>query len=703
MAILEKIRKRSLFLILVIGLALFAFVISGVIRKGNFGSLKTNIGEVNGENIPRDEFLQEVEAASRRYGASLSTLQLVNQVWDQQVRQKLLEQQYEELGIRIEKDQIINVIKSNPGFAQDSLFMNEAGVFDEGKFIEFIADLRANNPAGFEQWKLQEEMLINAAREQAYFNLIRAGINTTLTEGELSYKAENDKVAIRYVQIPYTSIPDSTVTISQAEIKAYANNHKKEFEAEPLRSIQYVYFEEKASPEDEKEVKDRISALLKKRVEYNTATNTNDTLAGFGSTSDIENFVNRNSDIPYDSAFVAKKDLPAAVADTLFTLPAGTVYGPYKDGDYFKISRIIAKKPGASVKTSHILIAYEGSERALPTITRTKEEAKAKAETLLKEVKKDPQAFAQMARDNSDGPTATRGGELGYFRESDDLAQPFKDFIFSHSVGAIDLVETTFGFHIIKIDDKEDAIQMATVAQEVASSEETINTVFRNATTFEIAVSEKDFAETAKENNYELRPVRNLKALDENISGIGIQRSLIQWAFNKDTEIGDVRRFNVNDGYAVAQLTGKTEKGTVSGDVVNTRIQPVLRRQKKAAMIMEKYKGKTLEELSNNNEFPIRTASELTMKKLTIPGVGREPKIIGAALGLDEGKTSGLIEGESGIYKVEVTKKETAQPLDNYSTYAQTRQSLSQGRVFALVYTALKDAAKIEDNRKDFY
>ncbi|MEM9686596.1 MAG: SurA N-terminal domain-containing protein, partial [Bacteroidota bacterium] len=170
MAILEKIRRRSLFLILVIGLALFAFVISGVIDGGGLKTNpKSNIGKINGENISRDKFVQQVENATRRYGAGISTLQVVDQVWNQQVRQKILEEQLETLGIQIEKDQIINVIKSNPAFAQDSTFQNEAGLFDEGRFIEFIADLRANNPAAYEQWTLQEEALISSAREQAYF------------------------------------------------------------------------------------------------------------------------------------------------------------------------------------------------------------------------------------------------------------------------------------------------------------------------------------------------------------------------------------------------------------------------------------------------------------------------------------------------------------------------------------------------------
>ena len=226
MAILEKIRSRSLFLILVIGLALFAFVISGVFGKDS-GTGKTTVGEVNGESISRQEFAYKVENASRRYGANATTVQVVNQVWISQGGGIVLEQQYEDLGINIEKDQILEVVKANPAFAQDPTFQNEAGVFDEGKFIEFIADLKANNPAGYQQWQMQEDALINASKEQSYFNLIKAGVGATLKEGELAYHLESDKVDVKYVKIPYTAIADSTVNVSIVRLNLTLKSIKK--------------------------------------------------------------------------------------------------------------------------------------------------------------------------------------------------------------------------------------------------------------------------------------------------------------------------------------------------------------------------------------------------------------------------------------------------------------------------------------------
>jgi peptidyl-prolyl cis-trans isomerase D len=697
MAILEKIRQRSLVLILVIGLALFAFVISDLFRSQGFGSSKSIVGEVNGTDIKIDEFRADVDQLSRQYGPNVSNTQVVNQVWNQRVQQALYAEQFEELGLHVEKDQIINVVKSNPQFASNPQFLNEAGLFDEDKFIEYLADLKATNPAAFSIWQQQEQRLIEMAQQQMYFNLIKAGITSNFKEGKESYKMENDKVDIKYVQVPYNSIPDSTVTVSKKEIQSYINEHKSEFEEEASRNINYVLFEEKPSAKDEDAIVNKITALLEDQVVEG------DTVPGLKTTGKIELFVNRYSDVRYDSTYVSKKRLPALFADSLFKLNVGEVYGPYKDAEAYKISRMVAKKPNGSVKASHILIAYKGATRANPEVSRTKEEAKAKAEELLAKAKLDPDTFTALARDNSDGPSAPQGGDLGYL-EQGATVQPFNDFIFGNDVETIGLVETDFGFHVIRIDDKEDQVLLATIVMELEPSEETTNQLFSDATKFEIAVAEKDFQETAKESDYVVRPVNKIKVLDENLPGIGNQRPIIKWAFDEETKVGNIKRFNIPNGYVIAQLTKKTEKGLITPEEASARVLPKLRKQKKAAIIKEKNSGvTTLDAFAKANNRQVNSATTLTMKSPTIAGAGREPKVVGASFALDQGKTSGLIEGESGVFMVEVTKKDPSIELDNYGTYANTLKNGYRGSVNSKVFTALKEAAEIEDKRSDFY
>ena len=706
MAVLENIRKRTTVLILIIGLALFAFVISGVFTSSNFGAggkVGSSVAEINGKEISIDEFRQKVETASQRMGPTVSSMQTMNQVWDQEVRRSILEEQFEALGIGIEQDQIVDFLRTT-GYAQNPEFQNENGVFDPNRFRSTVLDWKNNNPAQYDFWLQTEKEIVQMAKEQTYFDLIKAGVGATLKEGELDYKLANEKMDIRYVRVPYSSIPDSTITVTKSEISAYVNEHKDDFKQDPARDIQFVYFSEKPSDADDLAVKEAITKLLDDTVEYNAQTDRNDTIAGFRNTQDMEAFLDRNSDIKFDTIYKSKKNLPSSVADTLMTLNVGEIYGPYKDAGSYKVSKMMGRRPNGSVKASHILIAYEGATRANPEVTRTKEEAEKEATRLLAEAKKSGVVFAELARDNSDGPSAPNGGDLGYFQQGT-MVPAFNDFAFGNDVGTIGMVETDFGFHVIKVDDKEDLVQIATLSREVTASEETTNKLFTDATKFEMETiaDESAFSEIAQKSEYLVRPVNKIKQLDENLPGLGAQRAIVQWAFNEDTEVGDIKRFNINDGYAIVQLTGIYKEGLMSAEDASATVLPIIRKERKAAQIMAANQGKDMNAIASDNNTTVSTASALTVKSPTIPGAGSEPVIVGTAYGMKEGETSGLLEGNTGIFKIEVTKKTEAPKLDNYATYANTLKTNSANRVNSDVYNALKESSEIEDKRATFY
>ncbi|WP_136465906.1 peptidylprolyl isomerase [Flagellimonas onchidii] len=709
MAILENIRKRTTVLILIIGMALFAFVISGVFTSNDLGGAKVGsaVAEINGESISIDDFRKEVENASRRYGPTVSSTQLVNTIFDQEVRRTILEQQFEDLGIDVESDQIIEYVKTS-GYAQIPDFQDENGFFNEEVFRSAIADWKANDPLRYDAWLQDEARIIQLAKERMYFNLIKGGVAATLSEGEFDYKMSNEKVDIQYVRVPYTSIADSTIQVSKDDIQAYINNHKDDFKQEKARDIRFVYFEEKASVADEKAVEDAITALLDDSVEYSEERDATDTIPGFRNTQDMTAFLDRNSDSKFDTIYKAKSDLPAVASDTLLTLEVGEVYGPYRDGDFFKVSKIMDKKKDGSVKSSHILFAYKGSERAGADITRTKEEAEAEAKKMLVEAKKADANFAALAREHSDEPMAAqRAGDIGYFQESNlGLAAPYREFLFANDLGDIGLVETDFGFHIIKIDDKQDIVQVATLSREVEPSEETINTLFTDATKFEMASIDAEaeaFGDIARESNYVVRPVNKIKEMDENLPGLSAQRGVVQWAFNDDTKVGDIKRFNINNGYAVVQLTKKYKDGVMSTEDASATALPKIRKERKAEQIIANNTGKTIDAIAKDNNVSLSNASALTLKSPTIPGAGREPLVVGTAFTLAKDATSTLIEGETGVFMVKVTNKEDAPNVDNFSTYANTLKTSASNQVNAAVYNALKEGADIEDKRATFY
>jgi len=202
MAVLNKIRQRSLFLILIIALALFSFVLADLFKNGDALSAKSQqvVGTVNGKDISRDDFLQKVDVAQRQAGATATSTQVMNRVWEQEVREAVMTEQFEKLGISVEKDQMKDLLKT--ALASSPEFLNAAGLFDEAKLNEYIANLKETSPAGYESWVNYEKQLATNALQQNYFNLVKAGLTGTLAEGELDYNLENNKVDIKYVQIP---------------------------------------------------------------------------------------------------------------------------------------------------------------------------------------------------------------------------------------------------------------------------------------------------------------------------------------------------------------------------------------------------------------------------------------------------------------------------------------------------------------------
>ncbi len=265
---------------------------------------------------------------------------------------------------------------------------------------------------------------------------------------------------------------------------------------------------------------------------------------GFLKTKNNEDFVNSNSDIKFDSRFLFKSSIPKAVSDSIFNLSVGEVYGPYKDNGYFKISKLVAvKQIPDSAKVRHILIPFVGARAAAQDVTRTDAEAKQLADSILAVVKSNKSKFPDLVKEfSSDQGSLDKEGRYDW-HPYNSMVPEFNDFEFEGKVGDIGVVKTIFGYHVIEIEgqkDKEKAVQVATIARKIEPSQATIDKVFRDASNFEISLEKKDFQELAKENKYAVRPVNGIKVLDENIPGIGNQRPIVRWAFDEESEVGDI-------------------------------------------------------------------------------------------------------------------------------------------------------------------
>ena len=703
MAILGKIRQRSIFLILVIGMALFAFVISGVFDGNSANNGPTDpIAVVNDEEIDLTFFRQMVEQTERTY--NYSTLQSVNLVWNQALRNTIFNQEFEKLGIDAGKDQLEQIISSDEAVINNPNFQNEAGFFDFGIFTDYIAQLSVQEPAAYENWKAQEQSIINVAKQRIYLDLIKSSGGMTEAEARTLYHFENDNINIEYLQIPFDEIPDSLVSVSDAEIKQYIKSHEKAYERSASRNLQYVLFDESPTEDDLAAIRLRLEGLKEEQIAYNDVSKLTDTIQGFKTAENIVDFVDRYSEIPFDSIYRPRGEFNNEYADILFGLEVGEVFGPYRDGNYFKISRLLDRKEEASLRASHILIAFEGATRAPSTVTRSKAEAQREANRVLRLARRSGADFEGLAREYSDGPTKTRGGDLGFFQEGQ-MAEPFFDFVNKNRVGRIGLVETEFGFHIIKVTDKDDLAMIADIANEAVASDETANEIFRKATQFEIeSIDASDFIGSAEKYQYTVRPVKQITALEENLPGLFNQRQIVRWAFDDETRIGDVQRFTLSSGgYAVVQLTAINKKGLASIDEVGAEVRNKILQDKKAALIEKQYANETLEALAEKEAFTLETASAINQKNPTLVGAGNEPYVVGAAFTMEEGAVSGLIQGERGMYKIKVLKKNEAEPLEDYLQYSREYLRDASFRLLENIFVALESNAAIEDNRALYY
>ena len=593
----------------------------------------------------------------------------------------MLQEQFEKLGIRVGENQIMDIMKQSQDIGQNPQFQNAAGQFDAQKFKDFFQ----SNPELAASLVERESQAELSAKYMIYSTMIKAGFVTTEADGKFQYELEANKVTFDYVAFPFTNIKDSEVPVSDDEIVAYMRKDEKKYKADETRELEFIVIEDKPSQADEAEVQKNITVLV-------------DSLK---MTSRNQEFVDANSDIKYDSTYITKKNLPIQFADQLYNLPAGEVFGPYLLNGYYAISKSLGKRAGASAKASHILIGYQGGKIPNPAITRTKEEAQAKANDLLAQIQANPAVFESLVATNSDDSgSAQNRGEYDNIMPGQ-MVKPFDDFVFNRPIGSLGVVETEFGYHIIKVTDKQDAVRLATIAQIIEPSEQTSDEIFAKANKLEAEAAEKDLTTVAKTMGLTVQPTANVKALDENVGQYQNQRAVIRWAFDKKTDVGEVKRFNVPNGNLIVKLKKVNEEGLMAVSDARPMIEPILKNKKKTEKIKAIMTGSTLEEAAKAAKVSVATATDLTLQSPNLAGFGSEPKVVGTAFATAPNKVSGIIEGKSAVYKVKTKTVVVAPKLANHTEYVAKLKAQSAAAAGQMI-PALKENAKIEDNRLDF-
>ena len=704
MAILSKIRERSMFLIIIIGLALFAFVLDPSTLGDFFNASKVNeVGQVNGEAISTKEFAEALDQYKQNSRSEVSEMQAAKAVWDNILRKKIYKNQLVDAGITVGEQDVWTEVLKTTAVKDNPQFQNEAGLFDELKFKQFLADTKENNESLWSAWSNYLGQIKENTETNTYNTLVTAGLGASLQEGKMEYLIENTKLSGDFVYVPYASIADTLVSIKRAEVTAYIKSNAAEFKTAATRDISYVKFDIKASPADEEAIKQNVSMLIDDSLDRN-----NETIVGFKNTTDYKTFLTDNgADLNLDLAFKFNASVNQKVANEIFSGNEGDVFGPYKDQGFFKISKITAvTKMPDSVRASHILIPFVGSQRVAAEVTRSKVQAEKLADSILSVVKRSKRKFAALAKSlSSDKGSGAKGGDLDWFNYTR-MTPAFRDYAFTNRKGSIGVVETPFGYHVIRVDgtkNTQKVLKLATFASKIIPSEATENEFFQKAEQFALAVSKtSDYSALAKENKYNLRAAVGLKVLDENVPGLGNERQIVAWAFNGDSETGSFNRFDLAGSYVVAVVTAKTKKGLMSVEKAINTVRPILLNKKKAALIAGTLKGSSLAEIAKSNTTTVRSAKDINLKTASLVGVGVEPKIVGAMYGAELNKVYKGIAGNRGVFSFLLDKKELPTALPNYEANRK-RISASRKAMTFKIYEAIKNASDVEDNRASMY
>ena len=701
MAAIGNIRKHYGLLVAFVGLALLAFVLGDLFKSTN-SRQGTNVASVGNEKITYQDYsnmvsmnLENAKASNagsitpeQNYSIHASTL-------EQMIRDIVMKREYKDLGLVVSSEELFDqFLGENPNQYVVSSFTGADGKFNRELVETYIRDFQTLTPEMQANWLNFERAIKEDRLNTKYDNLLKKSFYLPTKLAERYYSDKNDKVSAEVYAIRYNTIADSTVVLSDADKKAFYEENKNKYQTDATRAIDYIIFEIKPSKAD---------------IDFSRNL-VNDLKDDLASIENAASFVNANSDLPFDSAWKSRTDVPAEFENAIFSNGAGFVYGPYENEGYYNVAKVLdVENRSDSLMASHILVSYANALRS--TETRTKDEAKSLADSLLNVIKKDSSKIETLAKDFSDDPSAqTNNGDLGWFTDGT-MVYTFNEFVQDNKVGTVGMVETPFGYHIIKVTDRNEAApkaRIAVVANEITASTATYQNIFAEANRFVTEnTTAEEFNAAIENQGLNKRTFPTMRTTTNYITGISNPRQIVRWAFDENTKVGDMSSiFDLDDMYVVAVLTKAVEEGDAPYQDIAERYEYVIKKEKKGAMLAEQAKayGTDYQKMIDNLKGEKTTVDNVTFEGRGFGNFGVEDKVIGTVIGMKEGEVSEPIIGGNGLYVVKVVKETPAATTTDYSNIQREQRSKYNNQILNnAVYSALKDMTKIEDNSILFY
>ncbi len=709
MSVIQKIRTKYAKLAGgVIALSLIGFILMDAAsgRFGDFLGRDNAVAKVNGNKIDIKDYSLKVKDYEILYNYSTkgrpmddaTRAQLDQQALTDLINMQLVNDECEKLGITTTKEEEKDLIYGSipDGMVQQYPMFQDQNThqFNPQYVKAFEQQADQIDPTGKmrEEWETLKRYIIQNNNLRKFNALFGKAVFAPKFMMDYAQKQRDEYAGVKFVKVPFNTIDDKTVPVSDEDMVAYMKKHEKMYTTdEETRNIEYVSFDLLPSAEDTAR---SLGALERLKSE-------------FQNTLDVESMVNRNSDEQYKGAFVNKKSMMSFYADSILSLPAGSVFGPYFENGSYKLTKVIEKKQlPDSVKCRHILIRTEdrGQEVAADTV------AKAKIDSVETAIKNGADFKEMVAKYSEDEGSKNTAGEYTFtLQQRDGLSKEFADFIFDGKKGEIKVVKVKndaySGYHLIEILDQtgfETAAKLATISKELEAGDNTQSAIYAKASEFAGKYnSGKAFDDATKKGSYNKRVAENIKVNDFSIPGLGNSREMIRWVY--ESKEGDVSQvFSLNQRYIVAKLTTVQKPGLMKLDEnIKPQIENIVRGEKKTKMIIDKYKSTgTLEAIGSASAQQVNDVDSFNWANSYVNHIGYAPKLVGYIFSKDA-KMNTLcppFQGQDGVYYISIKykfEKPAPQVIPEQMQAQQMSMAMMLRNSLGLYTETLKKAAKI--------
>lgn len=699
MAMIQKIRQNSWLLVVLIALGLLGFLVMDMTsgQQSVFGGVDTDMGEVNGTAIDVNEFNNRLNNVFRSADYSQR-----EQLWNFYIDDILLKEEAASLGLGVGKTELIDrEFGVNPDPAVTKWFINpQTGQVDRQQINQVQQAIESGtftDPQARYFWSHVEKEVIKSRLQSKLSSLVSKAMFTPSWMAQLMNEELNQKIDLAYVRIPYSEVDNAEVEVKDSDIAAFLKENPGRFERkEEVRVVSYLSFPVEPTADDSMNIRNELEGLS----------------ADFSAAEDDSLFVEVN-DGQFPLQYLHEEDLPEALEGVAFSMEPGSTYGPYVEGRYYRLAKLVDRKAVAdSVRSRHILRRIDD-----PNNAQAAEDARQLIDSLKTLIETGVATFDTLAKQFGQDGTAMNGGDLD-FAVQGSMVPSFNQYIFHEGeIGELGIVETQFGVHLVEVTDRrniQDGVRMAFLNRPIIPGEETRRAASNRA--LEFAADHRD-AEAMKSGAAELgmdvQQTAPRLASDYSIMGLGSgqdAREIVRWAFLDDTDPGDVSadiyafedaEFLYENMYVVAALQNIQKPGLPSVAEIRPEVETEVLNKKKAELLSSRIKAGSLEAVAGQFSTQVDTAKGVAFSSGFVPGIGREPMVISAAFALETNQVSQPVAGQSGVFVLDVFYKQPVPPVNMPQVRRQV-SSRARTQVAGNLMQSLRDDAEVTDHRARF-